>query len=157
LKFNEKTKEKGNILEPGVDVLIVTRYLEFETLSGDVRDLTDEVQEALERVSLKAGVVTVFVPGATGAVTTIEYEDGLVADLADALQRIAPQEIEYAHNERWHDGNGHSHIRASLLGPSISVPFNERKLMLGTWQQIVFLELDNRPRQRKVVLQIMGE
>jgi secondary thiamine-phosphate synthase enzyme len=157
LKFNEKTKEKGNILEPGVDVLIVTRYLEFETLSGEVRDLTDEVQEALERVSLKAGVVTVFVPGATGAVTTIEYEDGLVADLADALQRIAPQEIEYAHNERWHDGNGHSHIRASLLGPSISVPFNERKLMLGTWQQIVFLELDNRPRQRKVVLQIMGE
>lgn len=137
--------------------MIVTRYLEFETLSGEVRDLTDEVQEALERVSLKAGVVTVFVPGATGAVTTIEYEDGLVADLADALQRIAPQEIEYAHNERWHDGNGHSHIRASLLGPSISVPFNERKLMLGTWQQIVFLELDNRPRQRKVVLQIMGE
>lgn len=137
--------------------MIVTRYLEFETLSGEVRDLTDEVQEALERVSLKAGVVTVFVPGATGAVTIIEYEDGLVADLADALQRIAPQEIEYAHNERWHDGNGHSHIRASLLGPSISVPFNERKLMLGTWQQIVFLELDNRPRQRKVVLQIMGE
>jgi secondary thiamine-phosphate synthase enzyme len=144
-------------LEPGVDVLIVTRYLEFETLSGEVRDLTDEVQEALVRVPLKAGVVTVFVPGATGAITTIEYEDGLVADLADALQRIAPEEIEYAHNERWHDGNGHSHIRASLLGPSLSVPFAEQKLMLGTWQQIVFLELDNRPRQRKVVLQIMGE
>ena len=141
----------------GVDLLIVTRYLEFETLSGEVRNLTDEVQEVLERVPLKAGVVTVFVAGATGAVTTIEYEDGLVADLADALQRIAPEELDYAHNQRWHDGNGHSHIRASLLGPSLAVPFCEGRLMLGTWQQIVFLELDNRTRQRKVVLQIMGE
>jgi len=137
--------------------LIATRYLEFETQSGEVLDITDEVQEALGKTSLKAGVVTVFVTGATAAVTTIEYEDGLVADLGDALQRIAPVEIDYAHNERWHDGNGHSHIRASLLGPSLVVPFCEGRLMLGTWQQIVFLELDNRPRQRKVVLQIMGE
>jgi len=144
-------------LEHGADLLIVSRYLEFETVSGEVRNLTDEVQEALESTPLKAGVVTVFVPGATGAITTIEYEDGLVADLSDALQRIAPQEIDYAHNQRWHDGNGHSHIRASLLGPSLSVPFAERKLMLGTWQQIVFLELDNRSRRRRVVLQIMGE
>ena len=132
--------------------MIATRYLEFETHSGEVLDITDEVQEALEKTSLKTGVVTVFVTGATAAVTTIEYEDGLVADLGDALQRIAPVEIDYAHNERWHDGNGHSHIRASLLGPSLSVPFCE-----GTWQQIVFLELDNRPRKRKVVVQIMGE
>ena len=137
--------------------MIATRYLEFETHSGEVLDITDEVQEALEKTSLKTGVVTVFVTGATAAVTTIEYEDGLVADLGDALQRIAPIEIDYAHNERWHDGNGHSHIRASLLGPSLSVPFCEGRLMLGTWQQIVFLELDNRPRQRKVVVQIMGE
>ena len=137
--------------------MIATRYLEFETHSGEVLDITDEVQEALEKTSLKTGVVTVFVTGATAAVTTIEYEDGLVADLGDALQRIAPVEIDYAHNERWHDGNGHSHIRASLLGPSLSVPFCDRRLMLGTWQQIVFLELDNRPRQRKVVVQIMGE
>ncbi len=137
--------------------MIVTRYLEFETHSGEVLDITDEVQEALESSSLKAGVVTVFVPGATGAITTIEYERGLVADLGDALQRIAPEEIDYAHNERWHDGNGHSHIRASLLGPSLVVPFCEGRLMLGTWQQIVFLELDNRARQRKVILQIMGE
>jgi secondary thiamine-phosphate synthase enzyme len=141
----------------GGDLLIATRYLEFETHSGEVLDITDEVQEALEKTSLKTGVVTVFVTGATAAVTTIEYEDGLVADLGDALQRIAPVEIDYAHNERWHDGNGHSHIRASLLGPSLSVPFCEGRLMLGTWQQIVFLELDNRPRQRKVVVQIMGE
>ena len=137
--------------------MIATRYLEFETHSGEVLDITDEVQEALEKTSLKTGVVTVFVTGATAAVTTIEYEDGLVADLGDALQRIAPVEIDYAHNERWHDGNGHSHIRASLLGPSLTVPFCDRRLMLGTWQQIVFLELDNRPRQRKVVVQIMGE
>ena len=137
--------------------MIATRYLEFETHIGEVLDITDEVQEALEKTSLKTGVVTVFVTGATAAVTTIEYEDGLVADLGDALQRIAPVEIDYAHNERWHDGNGHSHIRASLLGPSLTVPFCEGRLMLGTWQQIVFLELDNRPRQRKVVLQIMGE
>ena len=137
--------------------MIATRYLEFETHSGEVLDITDEVQEALEKTSLKTGVVTVFVTGATAAVTTIEYEDGLVADLGDALQRIAPVEIDYAHNERWHDGNGHSHIRASLLGPSLCVPFCDRRLMLGTWQQIVFLELDNRPRKRKVVVQIMGE
>ena len=137
--------------------MIATRYLEFETHSGEVLDVTDEVQEALEKTALKTGVVTVFVTGATAAVTTIEYEDGLVADLGDALQRIAPVEIDYAHNERWHDGNGHSHIRASLLGPSLTVPFCEGRLMLGTWQQIVFLELDNRSRKRKVVLQIMGE
>ena len=99
--------------------MIATRYLEFETHSGEVSDITDEVQEALGKTSLKTGVVTVFVTGATAAVTTIEYEDGLVADLGDALQRIAPVEIDYAHNERWHDGNGHSHIRASLLGPSL--------------------------------------
>ena len=137
--------------------MIVTRYLEFETQSGEVLDITDEVQGALQSTSLQAGVVIVFIQGSTGAITTIEFEDGLVADLAEALQRLAPREIDYAHNERWHDGNGHSHIRAALLGPSLTVPFVEGKLMLGVWQQIVFLELDNRPRQRKVIVQILGE
>ena len=137
--------------------MIITRHLEFETKIGEVRDITDEVQKALHSTDIIAGVATVFVPGATGAVTTIEYEDGLVADLGDALERIAPQVIDYAHNQRWHDGNGHSHIRATLLGPSLTVPFAMHKLMLGTWQQIVFLELDNRSRHRKVVVQIMGE
>jgi len=137
--------------------LIVTRYLEFETQSGEVLDITDEVQGALQSTSLQAGVVTVFIMGSTGAIITIEFEDGLVADLAEALQRLAPREIDYAHNERWHDGNGHSHIRAALLGPSLTVPFAEGKLMRGVWQQIVFLELDNRPRQRKVIVQIIGE
>ena len=137
--------------------MIETRYLEFKTQSGEVKDITAEVQGALQSTPLQAGVVTIFVPGATGAITTIEFEDGLVADLGEALQRLAPQEIDYAHNQRWHDGNGHSHIRAALLGPSLTVPFVEQRLMLGTWQQIVFLELDNRPRQRKVIVQMMGE
>lgn len=137
--------------------MIETKYIDFETHSGEIVDITAKVQNNLKNTSLNAGVVVVFVPGATGAVTTIEYEDGLVADLGDALQRIAPQDLDYAHNLRWHDGNGHSHIRASLLGPSLVVPFSGRKLMLGTWQQIVFLELDNRNRHRKVVVQIMGE
>ncbi|MBN1235457.1 MAG: YjbQ family protein [Methanotrichaceae archaeon] len=137
--------------------MIVARYLEFRTQSGDVKDLTDDVQGALQSTPCQAGVVTIFVPGATGAVTTIEFEDGLVADLGEALQRLVPLEIDYAHNERWQDGNGHSHIRAALLGPSLTVPFSEGKLMLGVWQQIVFLELDNRPRQRKVIVQMMGE
>jgi len=137
--------------------LIAARYLEFETQSGEVLDITDEVQGALQSTSVQAGVVTVFIQGSTGAITTIEFEDGLVADLAEALQRLAPREIDYAHNQRWHDGNGHSHIRATLLGPSLTVPFAEGRLTLGTWQQIVFLELDNRPRQRKVIVQILGE
>jgi secondary thiamine-phosphate synthase enzyme len=137
--------------------LIITRYLEFETKMGDVKDITEEVQKALHSTDIASGIATVFVIGATAAVTTIEYEDGLLADLGDALERIAPKSIDYAHNLRWHDGNGHSHIRATLLGPSLIVPFAMQKLMLGTWQQIVFLELDNRPRHRKVIVQIMGE
>ena len=137
--------------------MIETKYIDFETHSGEIVDITAKVQNNLDSTSLKSGVVVIFVPGATGAVTTIEHEDGLVADLGDALQRIAPQDLDYAHNLLWHDGNGHYHIRASLLGPSLVVPFSGRKLMLGTWQQIVFLELDNRNRHRKVVLQMMGE
>jgi secondary thiamine-phosphate synthase enzyme len=106
---------------------------------------------------LNSGVAVLFVPGATGAITTIEHEPGLVQDLGEALERLMPQDIEYAHNLKWHDGNGHSHIRASLVGPSLTVPFLEGRLMLGTWQQIVFLEMDNRPRRRRIVVQIMGE
>ncbi len=137
--------------------MIITRYLEFETFSGEVRDITNDVQEAIKSSGLCAGVVAIFVPGATGAVTTIEYEDGLVKDLGEALERLFPQSINYAHNQKWHDGNGHSHIRAALIGPSLSVPFLNQTLSLGTWQQIVFLELDNRDRRRRIILQIMGE
>jgi secondary thiamine-phosphate synthase enzyme len=138
--------------------LIVTEHIDFQTNgNAEMTDLTAKVARALERSGLEAGVIVVFVSGATGAVTTIEFEPGLVEDMKDALERIAPQEIEYAHNKRWGDGNGHSHIRASVIGPSLTVPFSEGKLLLGTWQQIVFLDLDNRPRYRRIVVQIMGE
>ena len=137
--------------------MIYTTYLDFETISGEVRDITEETARAVRSSGIGSGIVTLFVPGATGAITTIEHEPGLIKDLGDALERLAPQGIDYAHNQRWHDGNGHSHIRASLLGPSLTVPFLNGELMLGTWQQIVFLEMDNRQRKRRIVLQILGE
>jgi secondary thiamine-phosphate synthase enzyme len=137
--------------------MIVTTVLDFPTKKGEVKDITEEVRDALQRTSLQSGLVTIFVPGATGGLTTIEFEAGLIEDMEAALQRLAPEDIDYAHNLRWQDGNGHSHIRAALIGPGLSIPFSQRQLMLGTWQQIVFLELDARPRQRKLVVQIMGE
>lgn len=137
--------------------MILTRYLEFDTRIGDVNDLTEKVAAEIHKSGLHAGIAVIFVPGATGAVTTIEHEPGLVADIRAALERIAPEQNEYAHDQKWGDGNGHSHIRASLIGPSLTVPFLEGQLMLGTWQQIVFLELDNRPRKRSIIIQILGE
>ncbi|UCG68091.1 MAG: YjbQ family protein [Thermoplasmata archaeon] len=124
---------------------------------GDMVDITGYVQKSVKKSHLKDGIVCVFVPGATGAVTTIEYEPGLIQDLPDALDRLFPRDITYQHQLRWHDGNGHSHVRASFMGPSLSVPFKDKKLILGTWQQIVFLELDNSARRRKIVLQMVGE
>lgn len=137
--------------------MIYTTYLDFETISGEVRDITEETARAVRSSGIGSGIITIFVPGATGAITTIEHEPGLIQDLGDALERLAPQGIDYAHNQRWHDGNGHSHIRASLLGPGITVPFLNGELMLGIWQQIVFLEMDNRQRKRRIVVQILGE
>jgi len=138
--------------------LILTEHIDFQTKgNGEMTDLTGKVAASLERSTLEAGVVVVFASGATGAVTTIEYEPGLMEDMQGALERIAPKDIEYAHNQRWGDGNGHSHIRASVIGPSLTVPFAKGKLLLGTWQQIVFLDLDNGPRYRRVVVQIIGE
>jgi secondary thiamine-phosphate synthase enzyme len=137
--------------------LILTRCLEFDTSVGDVIDITEKVAAAIQESGLHSGIVVVFVPGATGAVTTIEHEPGLVDDIRATLERIAPMQNEYAHDQRWGDGNGHSHIRASLIGPSLTVPFQGVQLTLGTWQQIVFLELDNRPRTRRIILQILGE
>jgi secondary thiamine-phosphate synthase enzyme len=106
---------------------------------------------------LKDGTATVFVTGSTGGVTTVEYESGLISDLRDLFDRLAPSNIPYQHNLRWGDGNGHAHVRASLVGPSLTVPFVDKKLTLGTWQQIVFVDFDNRPRSRELVLQLMGE
>jgi secondary thiamine-phosphate synthase enzyme len=139
---------------------VVTRSFEVLTTSeGEVLDITVDVQEAASAGGLSSGVATVFVVGSTAAITTMEYEPGLVKDFPAMLERAAPRhgEIEYEHQRRWHDGNGHSHVKASLVGPSLSVPVVEGKLALGEWQQIVLVEFDVRPRTRKVIVQLMGE
>ena len=124
---------------------------------GEMINLTEDVTKSLGTTGIKNGIVTIFVAGSTGAVTTIEYESGLRKDFPAMLQRIVPNGIFYEHDERWRDGNGHSHVRSSLIGPSLTVPFCEGKLILGTWQQIVFVELDVRRRTRELILQIIGD
>jgi secondary thiamine-phosphate synthase enzyme len=137
---------------------ILTESLHMTTRGyGDMKDITGQVAELVTDHGLKDGTVTVFVPGATGGVTTIEYEGGLVEDFAELMERLAPSRVPYHHDKRWGDGNGFSHIRASLLGPSLTVPFSQGRLTLGTWQQIVFVDFDNRSRSRQLVVQIMGE
>jgi secondary thiamine-phosphate synthase enzyme len=123
----------------------------------DIIDITEELSNVVKESSIKNGTVTVFISGSTAAITTIEYEPGLIHDFPEMLSRIVPKNIEYKHDNTWHDGNGHSHVRASLIGPSLTVPVIYGKLALGTWQQIVLLEMDTRPRNRNVILQIMGE
>ena len=125
--------------------------------NGDTIDITPGVERALQESQLTNGVVTLFVVGSTAALTTIEYEDGAVNDLNRAIERIAPRDLEYEHHLRWSDDNGHSHVRAALLGPALSIPFVGGRLTLGTWQQIILIDFDTRPRQREVVAQIMGE
>jgi len=124
---------------------------------GDTKDLTREVAQAVTRSGAVAGVATVFVVGSTAGVTTIEFEPGAVADLDRAFERIAPRDAEYAHHLRWGDDNGSSHVRAAMLGPSLTVPFADGRLVLGTWQQVVLVEFDTRPRTRRVVIQVIGE
>jgi secondary thiamine-phosphate synthase enzyme len=137
---------------------VESQELKFRThREGEILDLTDQIERIVESSKLRDGVATLFVPGSTGALTTIEYEPGLLTDFPLALERLAPKEVSYEHESRWHDGNGHSHIRASMIGPDLSVPFLARKLALGTWQQIVFLELDVRPRDRTVIVQLVGD
>lgn len=123
----------------------------------DVHDVTPTVTRLLRESGLRAGLATVFISGSTAGVTTIEHEPGLVRDMKSMFDRLIPETIEYAHNERWHDDNGFSHVRAALLGPSVSVPFGDGKLALGTWQQIVAVDFDNRPRDRQVLVQFLGE
>jgi secondary thiamine-phosphate synthase enzyme len=120
-------------------------------------DLTPQVQDLVRRHGFREGQALVFVPGSTAALTTVEFEPGLQADLPAALERLAPRGLRYAHEETWHDDNGHSHVRASLLGPSLVVPFARGRLLLGTWQQIVLVDFDTRPRHREVVVQLSGE
>lgn len=122
----------------------------------DVIDITKQVSNIVKDSNIENGTVTIFVAGSTAAITTIEYEPGLINDFPEMLSRIIPKNIEYEHDNTWHDGNGHSHVRASLVGPSLTVPIINSKLTLGTWQQIVLLEMDTRPRNRTLILQIMS-
>ncbi len=139
-------------------MVVETTSFSFSTEAElDIVDVTHEVAEVVEESDIQDGVVTVFVPGSTGALTTLEYEPGLVQDMEDFFERCAPKDHYYQHEERWHDKNGHSHIRASLIGPSLTIPFRDNRLMLGTWQQVVFLDCDVRSREREVIAQIMGE
>ncbi|MGZ8889557.1 MAG: secondary thiamine-phosphate synthase enzyme YjbQ [Halobacteriota archaeon] len=132
--------------------------IQLDTLGGvQIIDITNHVQELLAKSQLNDGLATVFVPGSTASVTTIEYEPGLIADIKKALDRIAPRDGHYEHDQRWHDGNGHSHVRAAFLKPSVVIPFSNKTLMLGTWQQLVFIELDVRPRNRTIVVQLIGD
>ena len=123
----------------------------------DILDITPHVSRELAKAGISSGTATVFVAGSTCAVTTIEYESGVLSDLKDAFERMAPEAMHYAHNARWGDGNGHSHVRASVLGPSLTVPFSDSSPILGTWQQIVLVDFDNRSRTRRVIVQIIGE
>lgn len=138
--------------------MVVTQEFHLSTEGYcDIRNITEAVAAAVQASGLSQGIATVFTPSATSAITTVEYESGMLADFEDFFERVAAKAWEYKHNQRWHDGNGFSHVRAALLGPSLSVPFTNKQLMLGTWQQIVFIDFDNRRRSRKVVVQLIGD
>ena len=137
---------------------VITQGLRLETNGEtDLIDITSEVAKGVAESGVSSGTVTVFVPGSTAGVTTIEYESGAIRDFQEAIDRIAPIDIGYHHDARWGDGNGYSHVRAALQGASLTVPFASSKLLLGTWQQIIVVDFDNRPRSREIILQIMGE
>ncbi len=124
---------------------------------NDIQDITPALRDYLAESGLTDGHLIVFVPGATGGLTTIEYEPGLLRDFPEMLEKLAPMKAPYHHDNTWHDGNGYAHVRASLIGPSITVPFESARLVLGTWQQVIFLDFDNRPRHRQLHVQICGE
>jgi secondary thiamine-phosphate synthase enzyme len=123
----------------------------------DIVDITPQLLAILRRPMIANGLVTLFCPGSTGSITTIEYEPGVLQDLKEALERIAPSNIPYRHDERWGDGNGFSHVRAALMKPSLTIPVVDGKLTLGTWQQVVFIDFDNRGRHRDIIVQILGD
>jgi len=137
---------------------VITKSLKIKTRGNtDILDITSEVQRIIKNSKLSQGQVTIFVPGSTAGITTIEYEPGLLKDLPQAFERIAPQDIEYAHHLTWGDHNGSAHVRAALLGASKTFPFTQGELILGTWQQIVLVDFDERPRNREIVVQMIGE
>ena len=138
--------------------MVITKQISLHTKGEcDIIDITSLVQQQLSETEVKDGIVTVFITGSTAGVTTIENEPGLISDFKEMWERVVPQNIEYQHGRAWGEGHGYSHVRASLLGASLVVPFNDKKLSLGTWQQLVVVDFDNRPRSRQALLQITGE
>ncbi len=138
--------------------MVVTRKISLQSKGeADILDITPQVEQQVAEAGINSGKATVFVAGSTAGITTIEFEPGLVSDLQSMWERNIPRDIPYNHDRRWGDGNGHSHVRASLLGASLVIPFNDQRLTLGTWQQIVLVDFDNRPRSRQIIVQIMGE
>lgn len=138
--------------------MVKTGSIQMSTLgNADVKEITAQITQIVRESEIRNGTVTIFCPSSTSALTTIEYESGCVNDLRRLFDEIIPPNREYAHNARWRDGNGHSHVRSSLLGPSLTIPFVEGRLTLGTWQQIIYVDFDVRSRQRELVVQIMGE
>jgi secondary thiamine-phosphate synthase enzyme len=137
---------------------VISESLSMSTKGyNDMIDVTEEVNAKLAESGIEDGIVILFVPGSTGGFTTIEHESGLVEDFSTMMERLIPQEAHYHHDAKWGDGNGFSHVRAALLGPSLTVPISKGRLSLGTWQQIIFVDFDNRPRSRNIILQFMGE
>jgi len=155
---------KGNMTaiaqeQPGTPVAarVFSSGIELSTRGDlDIIDITSQLEGLVSDSGIIEGIACVFVPGSTGALTTMEFEPGVVEDVRAAIQRLAPREMEYRHHLKWGDGNGHSHVRAALLGPGITIPVREGQLPLGTWQQVVFIELDVRPRKRNLLVQVMG-
>ena len=138
--------------------MVITSKISLQTEgNGDTIDITSQIQKEISTNNINSGTVTVFVSGSTAGLSTIEYEPGVVSDFKEMFERIIPKGMKYEHDRAWGDGNGHSHVRASLLGPSLVIPFSDKRLILGTWQQIILVDFDNRPRSRQVILQIMGE
>ena len=137
---------------------VTSKTIKVET-KGELEmiNITNCIETVVKESKINDGIATIFIPGSTASLTTIEYEPGLQRDFPNMLERIAPADITYEHDQMWHDGNGHSHVRASLVGPSLIVPFKDKKLTLGTWQQVVVIELDTRDRHRSVVVTLIGE
>jgi secondary thiamine-phosphate synthase enzyme len=145
-------------MEGGKNMTVVTKDITLQSRGNcDIIDITSQVAKNVEKSGINSGIVTLFIVGSTAGITTIEYEPNLLSDFKNMWDRVIPQNIPYEHNKTWEDGNGHSHVRASTLGTSLIIPFVNKKLTLGTWQQIVFVDFDNRPRSRKIAIQILGE
>ena len=138
--------------------MVVTRKISLQSKGHcDIIDITSQVEEQVTEANINNGIIGIFVSGSTAGITTIEFEPGLIADFQEMWQRLIPENVPYHHDRRWGDGNGYAHVRASLLGALLIVPFQDKRLTLGTWQQIVLIDFDNQPRSRQIILQMMGE